>query len=71
MSFIKDFLKELIGVEFEEKDDPTCYRKPTKDPLILSLRKIPREEMEEPEVEYIPIQVDSDVNEVVDCEVLP
>lgn len=66
MSFIKDFLREFIGIDIED-NRPTCNRKPTKDPLILSLRKVPREEMEEPEVEYISIQAEDNINkEVID-----
>jgi hypothetical protein len=70
MSFIKDFFEDFIGISTRE-DDFTCYRKSTNDPLILSLRDYPRDEMEEPEVEYISIPVeDSNINEVINAEVL-
>lgn len=68
MSFIKDFLRDFIGIK---EDNFTYYRKSTNDPLILSLRDYPRDEMEEPEVEYIPIPIeDSNINEVINAEVL-
>lgn len=70
MSFIKDFFEDFIGISIRE-DNFTSYRRSTDDPLILSLRDYPRDEMEEPEVEYIPIPVeDSNINEVVNAEVL-
>jgi len=68
MSFIKDFLKDFIGIK---EDNFTCYRRSTDDPLILSLRDYPRDKMEEPEVEYISIPVeDNNINEVINAEVL-
>lgn len=72
MSFIKDFFKDFIGIDIEDETNPTCYRKSTKDPLVLSLRNIPRDEMEEPEVEYISVQVEDNISENIidECEIL-
>ena len=71
MDFFR-FLGNVFGIKINEEDNSTCYRKATKDPLILSLRKIPRNEIEEPEVEYISISVDDNINKevIIDAEVL-
>lgn len=71
MDFFR-FLGNVFGIKINEEDSSTCYRKATKDPLILSLRKIPRNEIEEPEVEYISISVDDNINKevIIDAEVL-
>jgi hypothetical protein len=73
MSFI-NFLRDFIGINFGIEEDETTYDREcsTTNPLILSLRKVPRDQMEEPEVEYIPIPVDNNnIDEgIIDAEVL-
>ena len=70
MSIFLD-LSLIFDITGSMGDIPSQMNRSTENPLITSLRKIPRDSMEEPEVEYISTPVkDSNINEVINAEVL-
>ena len=49
---------------------PSQMNRPIENPLITSLREIPRDSMEEPEVEYFVTPPTESKDEITECEVL-